>query len=227
MKIIKPSFEILTPIDSDFIYKHLETVARTCYKSEDKITAESAPKMVKGLIKSQHTAMIEHASITVKFFCDRGVSHETVRHRVASYAQESTRYCNYSNEKFGSEITYIDLKGGMKNDPKTKDLDAETFAAIYNEWILACEDAERHYNRMIELGASPQIARSVLNNSTKTEIVVTMNLREWIHFFNLRAVGTTGAPHPQMKESALPVLEAFAFALPEVFRAQYERVMED
>ena len=226
MKIIKPSFEILTPIDRESVYKHLELIARTCYKSEDKITDESAPKMVKGLIKSQHLAMIEHYSISVKFFCDRGVTHETVRHRVASYAQESTRYCNYSGEKFGSEITYIDLRGGMERDPKTSALDAVTFNAIYNEWLLACADAERHDNKMIELGASPQIARSVLNNSTKTEIVVTMNLREWVHFFNLRAVGTTGAPHPQMAESTQPVLAVFADALPEVFGAQYDMIKE-
>jgi len=225
MKIIKPSFEILTPIDRDFVYKHLERVARTCYKSESAITEQSAPKMVKGLISRQHTAMIEHYSVSVKFFCDRGVSHELVRHRIASFAQESTRYCNYTGEKFGSEITYIDLKGGMDGDPKIRSLDPEKVFAIYEEWLSACEDAERHYNRMMELGASPQIARSVLNNSTKTEIVVTMNLREWIHFFNLRAVGTTGAPHPQMKEITMPLLEAFADALPEVFGAQYEEAI--
>ena len=227
MKIIKPSFEILTPIDSDFIYKHLETVARTCYKSEDKITEESAPKMVRGLIKSHHTAMIEHVSITVKFFCDRGVSHEAVRHRLASFAQESTRYCNYSADKFDSQITYIDLRGGLDNHPKIQALDADIVAAIYQEWVEACLDAERHYNKMIQLGAPPEIARSVLNNSTKTELVITMNLREWIHFFNLRVLGTTGAPHPQIKEVALPVLAAFAVALPEVFGAQYEQVRFD
>lgn len=221
MKIVKPSFEILTPIDKESIYKHLERIARTCYKSEGSITEQSAPKMIKALISRQHWAMIEHYSISVKFFCDRGVSHEDVRHRVASYAQESTRYCNYSNEKFGSEITYIDLMGGMRNDPKVSSLPADTVFAIYEEWLCACEDAERHYNRMIELGASPQIARSVLNHSTKTELVVTMNLREWAHFFNLRAVGTTGAPHPQMKESVLPVLAAFAEAMPEIFHDQY------
>ena len=227
MKIIKPSFEILTPIDSDFIYKHIETVARTCYKSEDKITKESAPKMVRGLIKSQHTAMIEHFSITVKFFCDRGVSHEAVRHRIASFAQESTRYCNYSADKFDNQVTYIDIRGGIENHPRMKQMDADIVSAIYQEWVEACLDAERHYNKMIQLGAPPEIARSVLNNSTKTELVITMNLREWIHFFNLRVLGTTGAPHPQIKEVALPVLAAFALALPEVFGAQYEKAMFD
>lgn len=224
MKIIKPSFEILTPLDRDFIYKHIEKVARTCYKSEDKITDESAPKMVRGLIKSNHTAMIEHVSITVKFFVDRGVSHEAVRHRIASFAQESSRYCNYSSDKFDNEVTYIDLMGGIENNAKMKTLDADIVSAIYQEWIYACLDAERHYNKMVMLGAPPEIARSVLNSSTKTELVITMNLREWMHFFNLRVLGTTGAPHPQIKEATLPVLAAFADALPEVFGAQYEQV---
>ena len=205
MKIIKPSFEILTPINRQEILKHLETVARTCYKSEDKITEESAPKMVKSLIRSQHTAMIEHFSISVKMVVDRGVSHEIVRHRVASYAQESTRYCNYSQGKFGSEITVIEPLFFDKNSVE------------YAIWKDSCLQAEKAYNELIQMGRTPQEARSVLPNSLKTEIVVTMNLREWIHFFNLRAVGTTGDPHPQMKEIAVMVLEKFSNELPEIF----------
>lgn len=205
MKIIKPSFEILTPINRQEILKHLETVARTCYKSEDKITEESAPKMVKALIRSQHTAMIEHFSISVKMVVDRGVSHEIVRHRVASYAQESTRYCNYSQGKFGSEITVIEPLFFDKNSVE------------YSIWKDSCLQAEKAYNELIQIGRTPQEARSVLPNSLKTEIVVTMNLREWIHFFNLRAVGTTGDPHPQMKEIAVMVLEKFSNELPEIF----------
>lgn len=205
MKIIKPSFEILTPINRQEILKHLETVARTCYKSEDKITEESAPKMVKALIRSQHTAMIEHFSISVKMVVDRGVSHEIVRHRVASYAQESTRYCNYSQGKFGSEITVIEPLFFDKNSIE------------YAIWKDSCLQAEKAYNELIQMGRTPQEARSVLPNSLKTEIVVTMNLREWIHFFNLRAVGTTGDPHPQMKEIAVMVLEKFSNELPEIF----------
>lgn len=206
MRIIKPSFEIITPIDPEQILKTVEAVGRTCYKSEDKITDESCRTFVAGLIKRGHEAVIEHYNITVRLTVDRGVTHEVVRHRIASYAQESTRYCNYSQDKFGNEVTYIDLKGGMELDPKVSKLDAETAAAIYAEWIAACEDAERHYNRMIELGASPQIARSVLNNSTKTEICITMNMREWRHFFKLR---TSIAAHPQMREGATPFLMCF------------------
>lgn len=209
MKVIKPSFEILTPIDREAVLKHLETVARTCYKSEDKITEQSAPKMVKGLIKSHHTAMIEHFSVSVKMIVDRGVSHEIVRHRIASYAQESTRYCNYSQGKFGNEITVI------------KPLFFDEGTPEYIIWEESCMQAEKAYNELIEMGRSPQEARSVLPNSLKTEIVVTMNLREWIHFFNLRALGTTGAPHPQMKEIAMMVLEEFSNQLPEIFGDMY------
>lgn len=209
MKVIKPSFEILTPINREAVLKHLETVARTCYKSEDKITEQSAPKMVKGLIKSHHTAMIEHFSVSVKMIVDRGVSHEIVRHRIASYAQESTRYCNYSQGKFGNEITVI------------KPLFFDEGTPEYIIWEKSCMQAEKAYNELIEMGRSPQEARSVLPNSLKTEIVVTMNLREWIHFFNLRALGTTGAPHPQMKEIAMMVLEEFSNQLPEIFGDMY------
>lgn len=215
MKIIKPAFEILTPINREYMLKQIEAVARTCYKSEDKITDESAPKMVKGLIKSHHTAMLEHEHISVKFICDRGVSHEIVRHRLASYAQESTRYCNYSSGKHGNEITVIEPFFFKEGTPE------------YYAWYSACEFSERMYMGLLNMGRSPQEARSVLPNSLKTEIVVTMNLREWIHFFNLRVLGTTGAPHPQIKESALPVLAAFAEALPEVFGAQYEQAIFD
>lgn len=209
MKVIIPSFEILTPIDRKDVLKHLETVARTCYKSEDKITEQSAPKMVKGLIKNHHTAMIEHFSVSVKMIVDRGVSHEIVRHRIASYAQESTRYCNYSQGKFGNEITVIKPLFFDKGTPE------------YIIWEESCMQAEKAYNELIEMGCSPQEARSVLPNSLKTEIVVTMNLREWIHFFNLRALGTTGAPHPQMKEIAMMILEEFSNQLPEIFGDMY------
>ena len=209
MKIVKPSFEILTPIDRESICKQIELVARTCYKSEDQITATSAPKMVKALLSRKHLAMIEHAHISVKFICDRGVSHEIVRHRVASYAQESTRYCDYSSGKHGNEITVIEPFFFREGTPE------------YAAWATACQTSEQMYLDLLSMGRSPQEARSVLPNSLKTEIVVTMNLREWMHFFSLRAVGTTGAPHPQMKEVAFQVLEVFARELPEVFGDLY------
>lgn len=214
MKSIAPQHIIETNIDGNEILKQIERAGRTCYKSEDKITDESAAKFVSGLIKHGHEAMIEHNAITVRFICDRGVTHEIVRHRIASYAQESTRYCNYSNDKYGNEINVIDISGGIKFDSKMKNFDLDTIGAILQEWSVAMEDAEKHYMKMIELGATPQIARSVLPTSVKTEIVVTMNIREWRHFFKLRAAKDS---HPQMREVAIPLLEELKSLIPCVF----------
>ena len=216
MRTLKPQHVIIgkDQIEGHKILKHIEKIARTCYKSEDLINDESAEKMIKKLIKLNHLAMIEHASVSVLFTCDRGVTHEIVRHRVASYAQESTRYVNYSKDKFGNEIGYIDIAGGIALDTKMKDLPVETINAIISEWHQACIDAEKHYMKMLELGATPQIARSVLNNSTKSDINVTMNLREWRHFFELRC--DTPA-HPQMRELVIPLLKEMSEVIPIVF----------
>ena len=216
MRTLKPQHVIIgkDQIEGHKILKHIEKIARTCYKSEDLINDESADKMIKKLIKMNHLAMIEHASVSVLFTCDRGVTHEIVRHRVASYAQESTRYVNYSKDKFGNEIGYIDIAGGIALDTKMKDLPVETIDAIISEWHQACIDAEKHYMKMLELGATPQIARSVLNNSTKSDINVTMNLREWRHFFELRC--DTPA-HPQMRELVIPLLKEMSEVIPIVF----------
>ena len=214
MNIVKPGFRILSHVDGDEILRLIEEVGRTCYKSEDLITDGSKEKFVSNIIKRGHEAVIEHFNITVKLTNDRGVSHEQVRHRIASYAQESTRYCNYSKDKFNGKVTYIDIIGGIKLDPKMKTMDAETVAAIYAEWFQACQDAERHYLRMLELGATPQIARSVLNNSTKTEICITMNIREWRHYFKLR---TSPAAHPQIREVSIMLLKWFKENIPVFF----------
>lgn len=214
MNIIKANFKIETEINGIELLKQIEKIARTCYKSENNITDESAVKFVKGLVSRGHEAMIEHNAITVRFTCDRGVSHEIVRHRVASFGQESTRYCNYSNNKFGNEINVIDIRNGIELDTKMKTLQQETIEAVIDEWMLAIKDAEKHYLKMIDLGATPQMARSVLPNSLKTEIVVTMNLREWRHFFKLR---TPVNAHPQMRELAVPLLKEFKKLIPVVF----------
>lgn len=219
MKIIQPSVEILSHFDHDDALMAIERASRTCYKSEENISPNSAAKMVGNLIKRGHTAMLEHYSVTVKFICDRGVTHEIVRHRVASYAQESTRYCNYSGDKFGKQITVIDPSKAF-----SWDFNKQADCAKYQAWHDSIEASEKAYMEMLENGASPQEARSVLPNSLKTEIVVTMNLREWIHFFNLRAVGTTGAPHPQMKQVAIMALKKMARILPEVFEEQINAV---
>ena len=218
MNILNPSFEILTPISEGGIeeLKHIEKIGRVCYKSEGNITedGESAKKFVKMLINRGHEAMIEHSSLSVKFVVDRGISHELVRHRIASFAQESTRYVNYSLDKFGNEINVIDIRNGIILDNKMKNMDAKTIELIINEWLLAMEDAEKHYMKMIELGATPQIARSVLPNSTKTEITITANYREWRNFFKLRVPNTA---HPQMREVTIPLLNELKSMLPIIF----------
>jgi thymidylate synthase (FAD) len=210
MKIVDASFEILGNPNGIEMLKRIEYAGRTCYKSEDAITDESAIKFVTGLIQRGHEAMIEHQHISVKIVCDRGISHEIVRHRIGSYAQESTRYCNYSKEKFGNEITVI--KPCFWN--KEYDLSAATKYLIWQE---SCEYSEKKYFELLSRGATAQEARSVLPNSLKTEIVCTFNLREWIHFFKLRAVGITGKPHPQMLEITIPMLAKFKEIIPVIF----------
>ena len=203
MKIINAGYEIITPMNRDVILKRIEEIGRVCYKSEDLITSDSASKFVSMLVKRGHLAMIEHCSISVKFICDRGVSHEIVRHRIASYAQESTRYCNYSKDKFNNEITVI-KPCFLKPCENIED----TF------WYKSCKQSELAYFDMLNVGYTPQEARSVLPNSLKTEIVVTYNLREWINFFKLR---TPSSAHPQMREVTIPLLEEFKTYLSEIF----------
>lgn len=205
MQAIKPYTQIYKDFDGQKVLQKIEAVARTCYKSEGKIQEGSAAKLVAGLIKSGHEAMLEHASVTVKFVVDRGISHELVRHRLASFAQESTRYCNYSKDDFGSEITFI--------IPDYLEYKSEG----WNIWKESMKQAEDAYFKMLDFGLSPQQARAVLPNSLKTEVVMTANLREWRHFFKLRALGTTGKPHPQMLEVAVPLLEDMKNLIPVVF----------
>ena len=166
------------------------------------------------LIDRGHEAMIEHSSLSVRFTVDRGVSHELVRHRIASFAQESTRYVNYSLDKFGNEINVINIRDGIDLDNKMKNMDSSIIDAILREWFSAMKDAEKHYMKMIELGATPQIARSVLPNSTKTEITITTNYREWRNFFKLRVPATA---HPQMREVTIPLLKELKNRLPIIF----------
>lgn len=201
MRIIEPSFEIM-PVNGEEILKNIERAGRTCYKSEDKITADSARKFVAGIVKSGHESVIEHEKITVRIICDRGVTHEIVRHRIASYSQESTRYCNYSADKFGNELTFI--RPFYWNDEPEK----------MEAWLCHMKLTEETYMQLIKLGASPQEARAILPNSLKTEIVVTMNIREWRHFFKVRC---SPAAHPQMREVAIPILKKFQEIIPVVF----------
>ena len=218
MNKIKASYEILTPISEGGTkeLQHIEKIGRVCYKSEAYITedGESARKFVAMLIRNGHEAMIEHSFLSVKFTVDRGVSHELVRHRIASFAQESTRYCNYAKDKFGAECAFIDLEPGIMLDNKMKKMSGEEIALVMAEWTSAMEDAERHYMRLLELGATPQIARAVLPNSTKTEITVSANYREWRNFFKLRVPADV---HPQMREVTIPLLKELKGMIPVIF----------
>ena len=273
MKLIKPSFEIWEqPAGLEGVYKQIEKVGRVCYKSEDKITEDSAKPFVDRMIKSGHGAMLEHGTVylyirrkgneslevdrylmnpyskvvfsqspnsrdmkiyittnlrvlvengwlddlqyicepteyherrvTVHFTCDRGVSHEFVRHRVMSFAQESTRYCNYSKDKFGGEITFV-LPNWMTSPIWDEN---DRAGHIFLQTMKISEDI---YLELLSEGWTPQQARAVLPNSLKTELVVTGFTSDWNHFFDLRARGTTGAPHPQAKELAEPLMKEF------------------
>ena len=205
MKIIKPYYEIVVPLDGSSIIKHIEQCGRVCYKSEDKITEgsdDSAERFVQNLIKRGHESALEHYSFSVRFVCDRGVSHEIVRHRLASYSQESTRYCNYSSGKFNSEIAVIKPCFLVENTEG------------YEMWKNACERAEEAYFNLLDWGCSPQEARAVLPNSLKTEIVMTANIREWRHFLKLR---TATDAHPQMRELTVPLLLELQEKVPVLF----------
>lgn len=206
MRIIEPYFIIEDKIDGNSILKNIEKYGRTSYKSEDQITSKSAKDFIKKLIIKGHESVLEHEKITVRVICDRGVTHEIVRHRIASYTQESTRYCNYFEDKFGSEITVIEPC--FWNKKKSYDIEK------YRIWNEALSNAEHAYLKLLNLGAKPEEARGVLPNSLKTEIVITMNLREWRHFFRLR---TADEAHPQMRQIARPLLKEFQKRIPVIF----------
>mgnify|MGYP000927218914 FL=1 len=212
MKIIKPSYEILDQIDGQAILKKLELIGRLSHKSEDRITKTSAAPFVKKLIDLGDESVLEHASITVRFICDRGVSHELVRHRLMAVCQESTRYCNYSKGKFGEEITVIQPCFFVPDD---------FYKSKYASWIRACNIAEMYYFELLENGATPEEARSVLPNSLKTEVICTANLREWRHILLLRA---DKKAHPQMRELMIPLLYELQKKIPVVFDDIAERI---
>lgn len=197
MKIAKQSAQLLwiTPCALQMI----EAAGRTAYKSEDKITGVSAAQFVKSILARGHESVVEHASASIRFVCDRGVSHELVRHRLFSFTQESTRYCNYGAAKFGNEITVIQPPLPLIGPQEA--------------WQKAMEAVEMAYLELLDRDVLPQLARSVLPNSLKTEIVTTGNFREWRHFFRLR---TSKAAHPQMQELARMALDIFRSKVPEI-----------
>ncbi len=193
--IIKKA-EVLIPASQmdEGIMLRLERCARICYKSEDKIEQAYNPGFLRRIVNSGHESVIEHEKVTVFFAIDRGISHEIVRHRIGSYSQESTRYCNYSMNKFGNEITVI------------QPYFYEEGSLAYSLWKESCLLAETNYLKLLQEGSSPQEARSILPTCLKTEIAVTYNMREWRHFFAMRC---SAAAHPQMREVAIPLLLQF------------------
>ncbi len=202
MKIIDASVSLESELEPTRVMNLIERAGRVCYKSEDRISEGSAEKLIRNIIARGHESVLEHASVTFKVICDRGVSHELVRHRIASYSQESTRYCNYAGGKFGGELTFIRPCFWQKDDRN------------YRRWLEIMSTIEKTYLEMISAGATPQEARSILPNSLKTEIFVTMNLREWRHFLRLR---TDKKAHPQMREVALRIYEILIEKLPVIF----------
>ena len=198
MEIIRPYYVIETPIDEDTVYKRLEQFGRTAYKSEHLINEHTAAIFLSSIINRGHESVLEHVSITVRFICDRGVTHELVRHRLVAYTQESTRYCNYAKKG----VTFIKPPFWEAENP------------LYECWGTTMKYAESAYNYLIENGATPQEARSVLPNSLKTEIVATANIREWRHILRLRCSKNA---HPQMRELMVPLLKELKYALPVLF----------
>ena len=221
MKIIEPSVRLEDKIDGTEIIKKIEKIGRVCYKSENNITDDSAERFIKNIIKNGHESVLEHVSISVRVICDRGVTHEIVRHRIASYSQESTRYCNYSNDKFGNELTFIkpcwfkssieDLNNYIKNKNDFKKLSSGEWV-----WIDTLKSIEISYFTLLlkTCNWTPEQARSILPNSLKTEIVMTMNLREWRHFFKLRC---SKRAHIQMRQIANMILDEFKKEIPIIF----------
>lgn len=210
MKAINQSHKILGKLDGQAILKKIERCGRTCYQSFDHTAPDSAEKFVCMIIKNGHESVLEHVSVTVDFITDRGILAELTRHRLASYSVESTRYCNYSKDKFNRELKFI----------KPVSLPAECESI----WIGASEFAERSYFSMLRSGATPQEARSVLPMSLKTEIIMTANLREWREIFNQRC---DKAAHPQMRSLMIDTLKDFHNQIPVVFDDIYEKYVED
>lgn len=218
MILVKPSHEILF-IQPDLL-QLIEKAGRTCYKSENKITDDSAEKFVKRIVKSGHHSVIEHANITVKFICDRGVTHELVRHRIASYSQESTRYCNYHDGVTFVIPPWVDIEEGEY----TFISPLLTMKSRANWiWFISMLHSERDYCGVLEHNWSPQQARSVLPNSLKTEIVMTCNVREMLHILNLRC---SLKAHPQMRELMLPLLKELNDKVPAIFNDLYSKYKE-
>ena len=275
MKLCKPLFEIWEQSAGlEGVYKQIEKVGRVCYKSEDKITEDSAKPFVDRMVKSDHGSMLEHGTvylkitykdtdfttlcmfygknkysvlnhsednkiyyittnyrvlvenshlsdlkylckptefhekrICVKFICDRGILAEFTRHRTFSFSAESTRYCNYSKDKFGNELTFI-IPNWVNTHCPNKEQEGPSVPDM--KWSSAMLNAEASYKILLKMGWTPQQARAVLPNSLKTELVMTGFVSDWKHFFRIRSrIAETGKPHPQAQELADPLMDEF------------------
>lgn len=220
MILCKPSYEILTNLNGPEILKLIELAGRTCYKSESNITDESATKFCENILKLGHESVIEHASITVRFIANRGFTHELVRHRLASFSQESTRYCNYKGGVTFIIPPWVDVKPGKYKPPLL-------YSAIFPEntdkgillWFGAMGCNENMYLALLNQGWTPQQARGVLPIDLKTEIIMTANIREWRHIFKLRC---SRKAHPQMRELMIPLRNELSAKVPILFREYNE-----
>ena len=217
MRIIDASYKIENlPSQEDM--KLIEAAGRVCYKSEERITDTSFVDFIESIVRRGHESVLEHSMLTVRFICDRGVSHELVRHRLASFSQESTRYCNYGGDVTFILPSYLQVGSSIWHNPEyddvtstlTQNIDVNKFSIWYN----AMKEAEIAYVKMLQWGCSAQEARAVLPSSTKTEVVMTTNLREWRHILKLR---TSKAAHPQMREIMCPLLAELKASIPVIF----------
>jgi thymidylate synthase (FAD) len=211
MKVIEASYEIINLGDGVDILRFLEKIGRVCYKSEGLITEDSYLKFIKMLLDRGHEAMLEHYSFSVRFISNRGFTHELVRHRLAAFAQESTRWCNYSQEKFGGELTFIKPLWTKSED---RQKGSKLKIVTVNGWLKDMESVEMSYLYALRDGLAPQEARGFLPNDLKTEIVMTANLREWRHVLKLR---TAKNAHPDMRNLMVPLGQELQSKVPVVF----------
>ncbi len=214
MRIINPSFEFVNTPDVETLLSTIEKAYRICYLSESKGDRDA---FITSKVRAGHESPLEHSQISVIATTNRGVANEIVRHRVASYCQESTRYCNYSKERLGGEICFIRPIWCSEELVNYPDVDENSFSEFEKIWVKSCKQSEENYLALIGGGYTAQQARNVLNHSLSTRIMITMNVREWRHFFKLRALGTTGAPHPEMLQLTIPMLEEFQKLMPSLF----------
>lgn len=223
MKLIKPTATFEQFPTKQEAYARIESAGRTCYKSEDKITENSAADFVCMLLKRGHLSVFEHVSLTARFICDRGITHELVRHRLCSFSQESTRYCNYGNKDNLEFIIPSDwkeiAKGVYLKENLYRDFGVYGITGL-QDWANSLFVAENTYNKLLQQGLTPQFARGVLPNALKTEIVVTANLREWLHIFSMRL---SKFAHPDMVHLMLMLFQEFKTLYPEIAHIRPEQ----